>query len=81
MLGSEKPMFFSVQLFDKWLMDYDKGERLLNAVGAGQLTKEHSMLLTAIFDLSYDNGRVKPNLVVGTDLTYGGGFFARKCSK
>ncbi len=74
LLGTEKPMFFSVQLFDKWLMDYDKGERLLNAVGAGQLTKEHSMLLTAIFDLSYDNGRVKPNLVVGTDLTYGGGF-------
>ncbi|WP_300443518.1 DUF1302 family protein [Zoogloea sp.] len=75
-LGSEKPMFFSVQLFDKWLIDYEKGERLLNAVGAGQLTKEHSMLLTAIFDLSYNNGRVKPNLVVGTDLTYGGGFLA-----
>lgn len=73
-LGTEKPMFFSVQLFDKWLMDYDKGERLLNAVGAGQLTKEHSLLLTAIFDLSYDSGRVKPNLVVGTDLTYAGGF-------
>lgn len=74
LLGTEKPMFFSVQLFDKWLMNYDKGERLLNAVGAGQLTKEHSLLLTAIFDFSYDSGRIKPNLVVGTDLTYGGGF-------
>lgn len=73
-LGTEKPMFFSLQLFDKWLQDYDKGERLLNAVGSGQRTNEHSFLLTGIFDLSYDNGRIKPNLVVGADLSYGGGF-------
>ena len=74
LLGTEKPMFFSVQLFDKWVMNYNRDEQLLNAVGAGQKTKEHSVLLTGIFDLSYDNGRVKPNLVVGADLTYGGGF-------
>ena len=73
-LGTEKPMFFSVQLFDKWVQDYDKDERLLNAVGAGQRTNQHSFLLTGIFDLSYDNGRIKPNLVVGADLSYGGGF-------
>ncbi|ATE62055.1 DUF1302 family protein [Thauera sinica] len=73
-LGTEKPMFFSVQLFDKWVQDYDKDERLLNAVGAGQRTNEHSFLLTGIFDLSYDSGRIKPNLVVGADLSYGGGF-------
>ena len=75
-LGTEKPMFFSVQLFDKWVMNYDSNEQLLNAVGAGQKTKEHSVLLTGIFDLSYDNGRIKPNLVVGADLSYGGGFAA-----
>ena len=74
LLGTEKPMFFSVQLFDKWIMNYDSEEQLLNSVGSGQKTKEHSVLLTGIFDLSYDNGRVKPNLVVGADLSYGGGF-------
>lgn len=74
LLGTEKPMFFSVQLFDKMVLNYERDEQLLNAVGAGQRTKEHSFLLTGIFDLSYDNGRIKPNLVVGTDLSYGGGF-------
>lgn len=74
LLGTEKPMFFSVQLFDKMVLNYDRDDQLLNAVGAGQRTKEHSFLLTGIFDLSYDNGRIKPNLVVGTDLSYGGGF-------
>lgn len=74
LLGSEKPMFFSVQLFDKWIQDYDRKDRLLNSVGWGAKTKEHSFLLTGIFSLSYDNGRVRPELVLGHDLTYGGGF-------
>lgn len=73
-LGSEKPMFFSVQLFDKWVQNYDRDDRLLNMPGWGARTKEHSFLLTGIFSLSYDNGRLKPELVVGKDLTYGGGF-------
>ena len=74
-LGAEKPMFFSVQLFDKWIQGYDKDDNLLNSVGWGAKTKEHSFLLTGIFALSYDNGRIQPSIVVGTDLTYKGGFF------
>lgn len=74
-LGSEKPMFFSVQLFDKWILDYDKSDNLVNAVGWGAKTKEHSFLLTGIFSLSYNNGRIKPEFVIGTDLTYKGGFY------
>ena len=74
LLGTEKPMFFSVQLFDKWIQNYDGGDRLLNSVGWGAKTKEHSFLLTGIFSMSYDNGRIRPELVVGTDLSYGGGF-------
>ena len=76
LLGSEKPMFFSVQLFDKWIQDFNEKDGLLNSVGWGARTKEHSFLLTGIFSLSYDNGRIKPELVIGTDLTYKGGFFA-----
>ena len=73
-LGTEKPMFFSVQLFDKWIQNYDKDDKLLYSVGWGGKVKEHSVIGTAIFDLSYNNGRVKPNLVVGADFSNGGGF-------
>lgn len=73
--GAEKPMFFSAQLFDKWIQNYNSNEGLLNSVGWGARTKEHSFLLTGIFALSYDSGRIKPELVIGTDLTYKGGFF------
>ena len=72
--GAEKPMFTSVQLFGKSIQNYDSDEGLLNSVGWGARTKKHSLLLTGIFALSYDHGRIKPEVVVGTDLTYKGGF-------
>ena len=74
LLGAETPMFTSVQLFDKWIQGYDSNEHLLNSVGWGAKTEEHSLLLTGIFALSYASGRIQPGLVVGADLTYKGGF-------
>src|SRR5690554_709726 len=73
-LGTEKPMFLSVQLFDKWVQSYNKKDQLLYSVGWGGKVKRHTTIGTAIFDMSYKSGRVKPNLVVGGDLTNGGGF-------
>lgn len=74
LLGTEKPMFFSVQLFDKWVQNFDKDDQLLYSVGWGGKVKEHSVLATTIFDLSYGSGRIHPNLVLGADLSNGGGF-------
>ncbi|HLV17353.1 MAG TPA: LysR family transcriptional regulator, partial [Pseudomonas sp.] len=74
LLGTEKPMFFSVQLFDKWVQNYDEDDNLLYSVGWGGKVKEHTVMGTAIFDLSYNNGRIRPNLVIGSDLSNGGGF-------
>lgn len=75
LLGTEKPMFFSVQLFDKYIPNYDKNENLLYSVGWGGRVKRHNALLTTIFDLSYANGRIHPQLVLGSDITNGGGFY------
>jgi hypothetical protein len=75
LLGTEKPMFFSLQLFDKWIQNFDENENLLYSVGWGGKAKRHNTLLTTIFDLSYDNGRIHPQLVLGSDVTNGGGFF------
>lgn len=74
LLGTEKPMFFSLQLFDKWVQNFDKKDQLLYSVGWGGKVKEHSVLATTIFDFSYNSGRVRPNLVLGADLSNGGGF-------
>ena len=75
LFGAEKPMFFSAQIFDKWIQNYHESDGLLNSVGWGGLAKQHSTLATGIFSLSYDSGRIVPELVLGADLTYKGGFY------
>lgn len=74
LLGTEKPAFFSVQLFDTWIKNFDEKEDLVQLVGFGQRSKEHSTLVTMILDTSYANGTINPALVAGYDISYGGGF-------
>jgi hypothetical protein len=73
-LGTEKPAFFSVQLFDTWITNFKESEDLVQLVGFGQRSKEHSTLLTVILDTSYANGTINPAFVAGSDLSYSGGF-------
>ncbi|CAG4882810.1 LysR family transcriptional regulator [Georgfuchsia toluolica] len=74
LLGTEKPAFFSLQLFDTWIQDFNESDNIVNFTSFGQHMKEHSPLLTMILNTSYMNGVVTPSLVAGADLAYGGGF-------
>ncbi|GAA4017964.1 hypothetical protein GCM10022212_12140 [Actimicrobium antarcticum] len=80
LLGAEKPAFFSVQVFDTWIQNYKSSEQIVNLVGFGQARKEHSTIVTGILGLSYNNGKIKPELVGGVDATYGGGFIVPSVS-
>ena len=80
LVGAEKPAFFSVQLFDTWIRGYDASEQIVNLVGFGQARKRHSALLTGILSTSFNNGKLKPELVGGADLSYGGGFLVPSLS-
>lgn len=74
LLNADRPAFFSVQVFDTWITSYDRDDELVELVGFGQRSREHSTLVTSILGLSYRNGRVNPELVLGFDTSYGGGF-------
>lgn len=73
-IGTSRPSFLSVQLFDTWITDYKKSDGLVNVAGFSGETKEHSAIATAILAMNYSNDRINPTLAVGSDLTYGGGF-------
>lgn len=74
LIGTSRPSFLSVQLFDTWITDFKKSDGLVNVAGFSGETKEHSTILTGILAMNYSNDRINPTLAVGTDLTYGGGF-------
>ncbi|WXL25959.1 DUF1302 family protein [Ectopseudomonas mendocina] len=73
-LGTSRPSFFSVQLFNTWITDYDRDDELVNSAGFTGRTKEFSTIATAILAMNYDNDRINPSIAVGTDMTYGGSF-------
>ncbi|RGP53642.1 DUF1302 family protein [Pseudomonas abyssi] len=73
-IGTSRPSFFSVQLFDTWITNYDKSDGVVNLAGFSGETEEHSAIITGILAMNYSNDRINPTLAVGTDLTYGGGF-------
>lgn len=74
LIGTSRPSFFSVQLFDTWITNYNKSDGVVNLAGFSGETKEHSAIITGILGMNYSNDRINPSLAVGSDLTYGGGF-------
>jgi len=73
-LGTSRPSFFTVQLFNSWIMDFKDEERLVNGAGFSGATKEFSSIITAVLAANYASDQINPSLAVGSDLTYGGGF-------
>lgn len=74
LLGTGKPAFFSVQVFDKWLQNYRDDHDIIDFITFGGKKREHNVITTAILQLNYRNDSINPMLAVGTDLTNGGGF-------
>ncbi len=78
-LHCARPPFLSVQLFDRWIMSYDKHDDLVDAMGHGAPLKEHSTIMTVIFVANYKSDRINPGLAGGIDLTHKGGFLIPSC--
>lgn len=73
-LGTSRPSFSSVQLFNTTVLSYDKNEDLVRLFAYGSRLKENNTILTAFTVLNYSNDEINPGFAVGFDLTNGGGF-------
>jgi hypothetical protein len=73
-LGTTRPSFSSIQLFDQWVMDWKDSEQLVRLFAYGSPLKEHNTILTAFTVLNYMNDKINPSFVVGFDINNGGGF-------
>lgn len=80
LLGTARPSLFSVQVFDTWLLGYDKrsvGDPLAIVDGPGHaaIKKEHSTVATAILAMNYRYDTINPTFAAGWDPSNNGGFF------
>jgi hypothetical protein len=74
-LGSYRPGFLSVQVFNNWIPDFKDEEDLVLQAGYGRRLKEHETIGTVILAWNYDYDRIKPQIAAGYDFTNKGGFF------
>ncbi|BAL25463.1 DUF1302 family protein [Azoarcus sp. KH32C] len=74
LLGTNRPSFSSVQLFDTWIQDFREREDLARLFAYGAPLTEHNTILTAFTVLNYKSDTINPSFAVGFDLTHGGGF-------
>lgn len=75
LLGTSRPSFFSVQLFNARVLDFRQSDDIVYLAGYGLNRRQDSALLTTILAMNYDNDRINPTIAAGWDATYGGGFF------
>lgn len=73
-LGTSRPSFSSIQLFDTWVMNYKDSDDLVRLFAYGTKLTEHNTILTAFTTLNYKNDTINPGFAIGFDLTHGGGF-------
>jgi len=73
-LGTTRPSFSSVQLFDTYVKDFTKSDDLVRLFFEGAPLKEHNTILTAFTVLNYRNDEINPGFAIGFDLGNGGGF-------
>lgn len=74
LLGTNQASFFSVQLFDTYIKDFDSSDDIVLQIGYGAPAKKHDTILTAFITLNYMNSRLNPGLAVGQNLSTGDAF-------
>lgn len=73
-LGTNRPSLSSIQLFDTWILGYDKSDDIVEFASFGSRKKEHTTYLTFFSLLNFKRDTINPSLVLGADLSNGGGF-------
>lgn len=73
-LGTHRPSLSSIQLFDTWILGHDDKDELVEFASFGSKKKEHQAYLTVFSLLNFHRDTINPFIVLGTDLSKGGGF-------
>lgn len=73
-LGTTRPSFSSVQLFNTQVLGFSKKDDLARLFFESAPLKENNTILTAFTVLNYRNDEINPSFAVGFDLGNGGGF-------
>ena len=67
-LGTSRPAFWTLQLFDTWLPNYNRKDDIVENFGFGAARREHTTYLTNAFSFPYRYDTLTPGIALGMDL-------------
>lgn len=73
-IGTSRPSFASLQLFNTHILDYKDSDEIVQLAYWNRRRTQDSAMLTGFLLMNYSNDRINPGLAAGWDVTYGGGF-------
>ncbi len=74
-IGTSRPSFGSIQLFNTHILGFNSADELVEGAFMSPARARDSALLTGVLAMNYSNDRINPTIAVGWDVSYGGGFF------
>jgi hypothetical protein len=74
LLGTSADSFFSVQIFDKWILNYKTSDEIVEIAGYNAPKRKHTTVITAILATNFAGNTINPTLAVGIDPRSRGGF-------
>jgi len=74
LLGTNRPSLSSIQVFDTWILGYNRKDDLVEIFSFGAPKKKHTVMATFFTVLNFRHDTINPSFVVGGDLSNGGGF-------
>ena len=66
--STDRPVFWTSQLFDTWIVNYKESDDIVDLFGYGALKPRHWTVFTSVLSLSYGNGTTTPSLGFVYDL-------------
>ncbi|WP_347815447.1 DUF1302 family protein [Pseudomonas sediminis] len=74
LIGTSRPSFLSVQVFNTRVLGFDKDDDLVELPSIGTKKKRDTTLLTSVLQMNYRNDTINPSLAAGLDVNNKGGF-------
>lgn len=70
-LKTQRPSLWTVEVFDQWIVNYDRDDDIVEVFGYGASAREHQPIFTTTLSLNYAHDHFNPSIALLYDLNFG----------
>jgi hypothetical protein len=71
LLKTQRPGIVTMEVFDRWILNYDRDDDIVEVFAYGAAAREHQPILSTTLSLNYDYDQINPSVALLYDLNFG----------